>query len=299
MSFQSSTITTAAAFLLLIPGCSPWGKPEIRQETNRLLARSGEPASGGGRTIAPKRNALKTAIISRPSKDPVINEKLWASADEQFLGPELQRVLHANGLRIGVISGSLPVETEAAMNEPPPNRVDPVHIELPDGDPAQVRLVSSSEPITLLLTRDGRTFGKDYADAVGIIRVSAVQDGAGALTLKITPEIHHGPVKKEFAAAPTSGTIAPQEFILKTGQQEEHFRDLTASVLVKPGQVVLIGGRPESGRDIGAFLFTEAESNSDRVKQKVLLVWANPNGAFTISTSAPKELPSAAGSSGR
>lgn len=287
----------AVVGLLLIPGCLPWDKSEVRQNTNGMVASAtNSPPSGAGKVIAPRRNGLKTAILARDPKHVAIGDKLWSLVDEQFLSPESRRLLNANGLRLGVVSGSLPVETEAMMSESEPRatRVDPVLFDLPDGDPTEINLVSKTEPITLLLTREGRSMGKDYSDARGVIRVTATQDGAGAVNLKLTPEIHYGPVTKEFTPTPTNGALSPSEFMMKTGQQVEHFRDLAVTVTLKPGQVAVVGGRSDAGngngRDLGSFLFTEAEEKSDRTKQKVLLIWANPYGGLSLTPINSKDV---------
>src|SRR5262245_53893919 len=73
----------------------------------------------GGRLIQPKRCTLKMAVISRPFKDPVLNDKLWSSVDEQVLDTDSRRSFEINGLRLGVLSGSLPQEIVAALHAPP------------------------------------------------------------------------------------------------------------------------------------------------------------------------------------
>ncbi len=272
------------AAAIAIAGCFPNKKADIRQATPNgdvtQASYTTESNANSGRLIAPKRCGLSFANLSRPAKDPAINEILWQSADEQVVPAEMIRTLQANGLRVGVISGSLPVEIEKVLNPPPPGqKVDTVQIDLPEGDSTNVALSSAVEPVTLLLNREGKTFGKDYQDAKGFLRITATHDGAGGVKLKIVPLIQHGPRKKGFTAAPT-GPFSPQEFIMKDGQAEEPFRDISATVALKPGQVLAIGGRPEAGLSLGGFLFTQAESTNDKVEQRVVLLWAQPTAAI-------------------
>ena len=70
---------------------------------------------------------------------------------------------------------------------------------------------------------------------------------------------------------------APQQFKINDGQQEETLADLAASLVLEPGQVVVIGCRPEQERSLGTFLFTPAEASADQKRQKLILIWASRN----------------------
>jgi hypothetical protein len=124
-----------------------------------------------------------------------------------------------------------------------------------------------------------------------MLRIVAHQNGNGGITLKIVPEIHHGPVRKEITTTPNTGGYNPQEFMFKTGQEVDHFRDLTASVTLKPGQVAVIGGRSaEASRNLGSYLFREIEDKNDQVKEKILLVWATPYGGMSLATAGTSDV---------
>src|SRR5207249_919856 len=133
----------------------------------------------GGQLIAPKRCTLQVAILSRPVADAVLNETLWGVADVQVLAPEVRRTLESNGLRVGLIGGGLPAEVQALLDAPPPHKVDPLLIDLPDGDSTLVSLSSAAPPAqaSVLLNRDGKAVGKVYEEARGHLRLTASQDG--------------------------------------------------------------------------------------------------------------------------
>ena len=57
-----------------------------------------------------------------------------------------------------------------------------------------------------------------------------------------------------------------------------------------PGQVLVIGGRGDSARGLGGFLFTRPEPNSDRVEQRLVLIWARP-GTALATTATPTGSP--------
>lgn len=273
--------------VLAVAGCT-LNRSERPRETVMTVG-------GNGRVIEPKRCGLQVAILSRTLRDKGLNA-VWSEADVQAVPAEARRALEANGLRIGLISGDLPAQTDAILKAPPPRQVDPSNFDLPDGTHAMISLCESMPTASLLLSREGRAFGKDYHDASGWLRVTATQEGETGVALRFVPEIHHGPVQTSFNALPNAGNLAPQEFMREVGQQKDCLRDLSATLTVQPGQVIVVGGPAEPDRSLGSFLFTRPEANSDQLNQKIVLIWASrtsvgagagePGGA----PSAPKGL---------
>jgi hypothetical protein len=272
--------------LLAVAGCT-LNKSELRRDN--LLTRIG----GGGQIIEPKRCALQVAILSRPLRDEALNAGVWDVADEQVVAPEIRRALEVNGLRIGLLTGALPAEIEAILNAPPPNKVDPTKVFLPDGDHTLISLSEPTPVASLLLNRENRAYGKDYDDASGWFRVTAKQEGPTGVALRFVPEIHFGPIQHAFGAVPNAGAYAPQRFMLKDGQEEETLRDLATTLILQPGQVAVVGCRAEKERSLGTFLFTQPEVNSDRLLQKVLLVWASRSsqGLPSLEAVDPPDMP--------
>jgi hypothetical protein len=242
-----------------------------------------------GQVIVPKQCALKMMIPARPLGDPALNAAVWNVADAQAIDDAARRALEANGLRVGVITGDLPAEVRGVLEAPPPNRIDPAIVIIPDGDNTLVDLGATKAELTLLLNRDGTIAGKPYKDAKGHIRLTAARAGDAAVTLRIVPELHHGPVRQGWGTAPGGGALAPQQLVPRTGQAEETFRELAATVTLHPGQVAVIGTLPDRQGSLGHFLFTAPEANSDRLTQKLLLVWAT--GSNSGTDDAPLDLP--------
>ncbi len=236
---------------------------------------------GGSGSAGPRRNTLKTIVLSRPIDDPALAEALWRAADAQAVQPDAaRRALEANGLRVGLVAGDLPAEVEAIVAAPPPQQVDPQYFDLPDAHNALVSLSPPRPPalVSLLVARDGQVKGNEYVDARGHLRLTATRRGADAVDLRVVPELHHGPIRRRVGTDANASPFEPMEFTLVDGQQEETFRDLAATVTLRAGQAMAVGSRPELTRSLGGFLMTEPEPNSDRMLQKVLLVWAIPVG---------------------
>ncbi len=76
----------------------------------------------GGDMVEPKRCLLRVAILSRPFGDPLVNQAVWADADEQIVAPQERRAWEVNGLRIGRIIGQLPHDVQALLEETSPNK---------------------------------------------------------------------------------------------------------------------------------------------------------------------------------
>jgi hypothetical protein len=215
-------------------------------------------------------------ILERPFRDPVVNEIIWKAADEQAIAPEERMALRANGLRIGRITGDLPPEVEAVVNAPPPHKIDPVFFQIDEGEPANIAVCDAVDQVSLLLNRDRHAFGRDYEAASGWFRVTPRHHEAGSVAMRITPEIHHGPVQQTYQPALVS-PYSPQEFKIATGQKEETLRDLSASIVLDPGQAAVLGCIPEQERSLGSFLFTHADPNSDQKVQRLVIVSAMRN----------------------
>ncbi len=134
-----------------------------------------------------------------------------------------------------------------------------------------------ADQVTMLLNRENHPYGRDYQAASGYFRVIATHDGTSSVALRFTPEIHHGPVQRSFQPTASPSPYTPRELRINDGQQEESLPDLSATVTLEPGQVAVIGCRPEQERSLGAFLFTQANSHGDQRRQKLILVWADRN----------------------
>ena len=280
----------ALLLTLALGGCLPSAKTEVRkgEKDGQVTAASYQVQVAGtgkdrpAQVFAPQRTRFSVAILSRPSKDPAVESAPWSVADEQAVPADVRAALEANGLRVGLIRGSLPVEITKLLDpDPPAKKPEVVEVEQPDGEPYLLDLAASSESATLLVSRDGRASGKDYKDAKGLIRVTAVREGdGGAVRVKLVPEIRHGPMQNGFGPPPGGSQFQPKEFVVNRGQAEETFRDLAATVTLAPGQILVVGGRGDSARGLGGFLFTRPEPNSDRVEQRLVLIWARPGTAL-------------------
>jgi hypothetical protein len=230
-----------------------------------------------GRLVQAPRCRLEVIILTRPLNDPTLSQAIWEVADEQIAPPELRRAWWVNGLRFGRITGDLPPEVAALLRARPPDKPDVQVIDNPSGEPIRID-ANHAEPrpsVNLLLSdQEGNIKGKPYQHAKGYLRVTASQQGKPEVELKLTPELHHGPFEQGIGMVPNSGVLMPREFQYTTSQKEESFRELTAELLLGPGQVVVLGAWPDRPSSLGELLYHKFEPKSDRMLQCVALIWA-------------------------
>jgi hypothetical protein len=248
-------------------GCS-LTKPDAIPTPAELGKNASNPA------LSPDRCGLKVVIASRPADDPLVRELLWHSADEQVIDPDLRAKLEANGLRLGKISGDLPSQWAAVLDAPPPQKLDPLVIVVPSGESTVIDTGAVAPTLTLLLNRQGKVAGKDYTDAKGHVRLIPTRTGNSAVALRIVPELHHGPVRQGWSVAPGGSPLAPQQLIVRNGQQEETFRDLGATIPLEAGQLLVLSAWSERDSSLGKFLFTQPDAATDHALLKVMFIWA-------------------------
>ncbi len=253
------------------------------------------PVVDPGRVIEAKRCSLTVVILTRPQGDPLLNEIAWSLADEQVVEPELRRALQTNGLRLGRLTGELPSGLSEQLRAKPPNQPDVQMIANASGESALIDAnQAQAQPSINLLLSDpqGQVRGKNYSDAKGFLRVTATHEGPSAVSLRLAPELHHGPVQSSFMPIPTGALMMPREFQMSSGQKQETLRDLAATMTLQPGQIAVIGARPDRNGTLGDLLFNKPEGNSDRIKQSLVLIWANRNSVSEAGTGS-FELPPA------
>jgi hypothetical protein len=264
--------TIAIAGLLIVAGCA---LDKNGSHPGNVVARIG---GHSGQLIEPKRCLLKVAIVTRPFGDRTLNEVVWRVADEQIIPPAERRTWEVNGLRVGRIVGELPLELEAILKDTSPqNKVNPTNFVVDSGEPT---LIAVGEPVneaSLLLNRENRIIGRDYREPGGFFRLTPQHEGPNNVSLRMVPEIHHGPIQRTFQALPNATPLGPQEFRINNGQQEETIREMATSLVLEAGQVAVIGCRPEFKRSLGTFMLTQAVAHSDQRIEKLVMIWASRN----------------------
>jgi hypothetical protein len=271
-----------SALMLGALGCT-LTKSDLRKQADTWMPTLGRGELGAtGRLIVPKQCALRMALVARPPEDEAFQEALWKVADTQAIGDEARLALEANGLRVGVVTGDLPPEVRTVLTAPPPNKVDLSTVILPDGESTLIDPGAAADELNLLLNRGASVAGKRYQDAHGHLRLIVAREGETGVTVQVLPEIAHGPVRQGWSSASGgAGALAPQQLIMRNGQQEETFRDLAASLALGPNQVLVVAALPEKKGSLGHFLLVRTVPNSDRPLHQVFFLWASRSDEST------------------
>lgn len=285
--WASLLAAATAAGLLAVAGCA-LDKPENqpRQVFERIGGR-------GGQILQPRQCLIRVVILDRPFGDPAVNDAVWRLADEQVVTAPQRKALEANGLRIGRVIGGVPREIETILNGQGPDRakVEPSNLLLESGQATLISVTPTLPQTSLLISRDDRVSGKDYRDVSGFLRLTPRHDGAHAVSIRVTPEVHHGPLRRSFPTLPTNGGPAPQQLSIRDAQKEESLDDLGVDLVLEDGQYAIFGARPEKQRSLGSFLFSQAGAENEERHQRLVIIWAsrNMNGIIADGPKAKKD----------
>jgi hypothetical protein len=259
-------------------------------QTNAFLSSSQAETIKGVKVLAPKRCDLTSVVLTRPIDDPLLVKTLWQTVDDQSISPESRRLLAANGIRAGILSGGLPPEVERLLQEQTPvaERGIRTTVTVPDGSHYLVQPSPVVQSASLLVNLGSSATGKEYTKAKGIFRLTTHQDGPEGVSLSFLPEVHHGQVHSGYAAAPNLSPYEPDEFVYKNGQDEAVFRELAIHLVVQPGQIAVLGALADRDRSLGDFFFISSEANSDRLMRSVVLIEGKPSNADAFGRSTPE-----------
>jgi hypothetical protein len=244
-------------------GCSLF-RPTVTYEE------AGTPATTVARTAAQAPDGdtkivMQTRLIERPAGDEYLTHGLWKETTDP-LPHELSARLAVNGLRVGVVSGQLPIELERmAASEasvvsamlrtfrPGRPKAVPVNGPLPRCA-AAVRSDLSGDPVTKAWRA---------ADCGVIVTATPLPDGR--LVARVEYQIQHG--ERTFAYQPNSDGTA---FDGRHQRTVESFPTLAFDITLGRGDILLFGSTAVPTATLGQTFFYPTEA--DRLRQRVLLV---------------------------
>jgi hypothetical protein len=285
----SILVGATAAGLLAVAGCA-LDKPE--NQPKQIFERIGGSGKGG-QILQPRQCLIRVVILDRPYGDPAVNGAAWKLADEQVIAAPQRKALEANGLRIGRVIGGLPREIETILSGQGPDhaKLEPSTLLLESGQATLISVTPQMPEASLLISRNDRVSGKDYRDITGFLRLTPRHDGAHAVSIRVTPELHHGPLRRSFPTLPTTGGPAPQQLSIRDSQKEESLDELGVDLVLEDGQYAIFGARPEKQRSLGSFLFSQAGGENEEQHQRLVILWAsrNMNGVIAEGPSSKND----------
>jgi hypothetical protein len=206
---------------------------------------------------APQTLPLEIFFVRYEEHDATLHEELWDVVDEQALDPEARRRLNANGLRAGVIAGTLPPSfaarlaatagADAALVESAGMRK---LLRLLPGRRAEVVSATGLAELVLIEEADDGVRGGTYRDATTQLAVEARPAADGCVRIDAVPEIKHGPVVRSWVGE--EGL-----FRLEAGQRRQRLEHLEIAATLRPQAVLIIGCAGEATSTVGDALLRD------------------------------------------
>ncbi len=220
---------------------------------------------------------LELVFVRFPLGDPELCEKLWHDIDEQSVPAAVRRELATNGLRCGLIGGTLPPvlaqriaavedqstpESAAAkyQNEPPVRRW---RLQAHRGRPGKIITSQVYDQLSLLTNDDGQVRGQTYPHAQGLLSIAVDPQADGRVNLSLTPELEYGDSRQTW-------TGQDGVFRLQSGKPLKTFDKLRLDVALASDQILVLTSLPQRSGSLGHYLFTEPRAG--HIDQKLLLV---------------------------
>jgi hypothetical protein len=237
---------------------------------------------------SPDSVAMNIVWARFPANDPVLDDAAWREIDEAQIDPAVRRDLLANGIRAGVISGSMPpaiarILQQDGQPEPTPPVGDPTAPAKSSGSEllaepivrgrtSQLRRkhrteIQASEvyaSLPLLISGGTELGGHTYdqAQAVYVLRVDPQPDHT--TMVELTPELQYGASRLRY----TGG----DDGILRQASLKDRkvFDRLRMSVNLAPGEMLVLMSMPNSGSRLGHYFHTV--DSADGPQQKLILI---------------------------
>ena len=210
---------------------------------------------------------LEFAYVRRPLGDPYLNELLWHEVDEQCVPLEKRPVLAENGLRVGLISGTIPTKLQNWLCSD--GQSDAHRLVLRSGRPSFLPVGSSDYDRSLEL-RDGdntRTLELEKVQCGLAVQVGVAE--SGDTIVQIEPRVKYG-------ALPRLPQLArdAQGFEVTGERPEEQFARLAWELTITPSDYIIVGGMADKPKSLGYTCFVQPEGN-----EQLLLVIRAPRAS--------------------
>jgi hypothetical protein len=257
-----------------------------------------EPFGQGNSPLRPAQSspdsvAMEIIWARFPANDPVLDNNAWREIDETQIEPAVRTELANNGLRAGVISGSIPSEIAKVLHQgesTPEDSPTATATAKPDttaklesaellteplvhGRTRHVRRnqrteIQASEvyPTLQLLVRGGTELGgHTYQDAQAIYALRVNPQPDRSATVELTPELHYGQPRFKWRTGGDDGLLRQAPL-----RDQVVFDRLRLSVKLAPGEMLVLMSLPDAGSLLGHY-FHNVES-ADGPQQKLILI---------------------------
>jgi hypothetical protein len=209
-------------------------------------------------------------------------EDMWKEIDEQCLDPEVRRRLVANGLRAGVVGGTLPAELAALLelrSDPQPESNERVItagtavpqvtrrvVQVNRQRPTTIQASEVRDEAAVLMSEQGRLRGRTFRQVEGVYSLRAEAIDGQRVQVRLTPELDHGELRNRYAGSDQG------IFLMTPSRDREVFDELAIQCALMPGEVLVLGCLPDAKASLGGVFHTS--SVNGRHERKLILVRA-------------------------
>lgn len=221
-----------------------------------------------------------------PSDQDSQAEAIWQQVDEQCFDADLRRRLLANGLRAGVVGGTLPDELSKLLglqSEMPAESAERVIsastavprvkrrlVQVNRLEPRAIQASDLHDEAEVLLNEDGRIYGKTFHPVEGRYELWAEAVPGQRVAVRLAPELHHGELKNRY-----SGTDQGAYMIIPS-RERKTFDDLAMRAELAPGEILIVGCLPEARATLGGLLHTVNSKGRDERQFILIRVLESP-----------------------
>lgn len=258
---------TAGGCRFTLLSSSVWQEPEPLET---MLGDDGRETAATRPT--PKTIPVEMVFVRSDEHDAQLGGELWTFVDEQVLDDALRRRLAANGLRAGVITGTLPAALAARFEPLSPSEPD----QLPEGPTAspavarrmlrllpgrETELVAATGMAELvLLEHDGEAVqGGTYRDASTYFALKSWPAADGRIRLELTPTVKHGPMQRSWVGE--EGV-----FRMENGQRRHVLDRLRFSLTIPADALLLVGPAGDGASTVGDAFFRDRSTGEPTMR---------------------------------
>lgn len=234
------------------------------------------------RPVTTSPNSVKLEIFEArvPIDEDAAADGLWQQVDEQVFDAELRRRLLANGLRAGVVGGTLPnelarlLDLESEMPEQSPEqlvstltavpRVTRRVVHVNRQEPREIQVSEVRPEAQVFVSGDGALHGNTFRQVEGRYELRAEALPGQRVAVRLIPELHHGELRNRY-----SGSDQGKLMIIPS-REREAFEQLTMSAELAAGELLVVGCLPQAQASLGGVLHTVAAKG--RSERKIIVV---------------------------
>jgi hypothetical protein len=270
MRVAGGTVFYALAGMLAAAGVGCKKPLNLTAEpANSTIARSLTP-------MVPAEGLLvQSVMIEQPVGDAFLDCELWRAA-RPVGEPETRALLAENGLRAGILSGTLPQRFQDLIHSDA-DTVSPSEMSFNTRKEAVIPTAGPVDPCRFELLTDlaGQKRPIEFRGARCGVLVRPRAEGGGRVIVYCEPQIQHGERRDRYRPNEDgTGFVKTEEMPL------ERFSKVGFDAVLGAGDCLVIGWNAEQTDSLGQALFAVEINN--RPRQRVLVIRAYQNGRSSL-----------------